>query len=42
VAATFFGANLDKTRRFLHEYGYMPKMIKRRFGNGWVGHTIGP
>ena len=23
VAATFFGANLDKTRRFLHEYGYM-------------------
>jgi len=27
VAATFFGGNLDKTRRFLHEYGYMPKMI---------------
>src|SRR5215212_11939694 len=27
VAATFFCANLDKTRRFLHEYGYMPKMI---------------
>src|SRR3954471_21736814 len=34
VAATFFGANIDKTRRFLHEYGYMPKMIsKGRFNH---------
>jgi hypothetical protein len=27
VAAAFFGGNVDKTRRFLHEYGYMPNMI---------------
>jgi hypothetical protein len=26
VAATFFGGNIDKTCRFLHEYGYMPKI----------------
>jgi hypothetical protein len=29
VAATFFGGNIDKTRRFLHEYGYMPTMISK-------------
>ena len=29
VAATFFGANIDKTCRFLSEYGYMPKMISK-------------
>jgi hypothetical protein len=29
VAATFFGGNIDKTRRFLHEYGYMPNMISK-------------
>lgn len=29
VAAAFFGANLDKTRLFLQEYGYMPKMISK-------------
>lgn len=23
VAATFFAGNIDKTRLFLHEYGYM-------------------
>ena len=23
VAATFFGGNIDKTCRFLHEYGYI-------------------
>ena len=41
VAATFFGANLDKTRRFLHEYGYMPKMIsKGRFTHRL--HAIDP
>ena len=27
VAATFFGGNLDKTRLFIQEYGYMPNMI---------------
>lgn len=27
VAATFFGANVDETRLFLHEYGYMKKML---------------
>src|SRR5215210_1798019 len=32
VAAAFFGADIDKTRRFLHEYGYMKEMIsKSRF-----------
>ncbi|MCA1838630.1 MAG: IS982 family transposase [Actinobacteria bacterium] len=41
VAATFFGANIDKTRRFLHEYGYMPKMIsKGRFNHRL--HKIDP
>jgi hypothetical protein len=29
VAATFFGGNVDKTRRFLYEYGYMKKMISK-------------
>ena len=34
VAASFFGANIDETRRFLHEYGCMPKMIsKGRFNH---------
>ncbi len=41
VAATFFGANVDKTRRFLREYGYMPKMlIKGRFNHRL--HEIDP
>jgi Transposase DDE domain len=41
VAATFFGANIDKTCQFLHEYGYMPKMIsKGRFNHRL--HTIEP
>jgi hypothetical protein len=41
VAATFFGANIDKTCRFLHEYGYMPKMIsKGRFNHRL--HAIDP
>jgi hypothetical protein len=41
VAATFFSGNLDKTRRFLHEYGYMPKMIsKGRFNHRL--HAIDP
>jgi len=29
VAATFFGGNIDKTRLFLAEYGYMPRMISK-------------
>ena len=34
VAATFLGANIDKTCRFLSEYGYMPNMIsKGRFNH---------
>jgi hypothetical protein len=41
VAATFFGANIDKTCRFLSEYGYMPKMIsKGRFNHRL--HAIDP
>ena len=41
VAATFFGANIDKTCRFLHEYGYMPNMIsKGRFNHRL--HRIDP
>ncbi|MDQ3834561.1 MAG: IS982 family transposase [Actinomycetota bacterium] len=41
VAATFFGANIDEARRFLHEYGYMPKMIsKGRFNHRL--HKIDP
>jgi hypothetical protein len=41
VAATFFGGNIDKTCRFLHEYGYMPKMIsKGRFNHRL--HRIDP
>ncbi len=27
VAAAFFGGDLDKTRSFLDEYGYMPEMM---------------
>ncbi len=41
VAATFFGANVDKTCRFLREYGYMPKMVsKGRFNHRL--HEIDP
>lgn len=29
VAATFFGGNIDQTRLFLGEYGYMPEMISK-------------
>ena len=41
VAATFFGANIDKTCRFLHEYGYMPKMISKGCFNHRL-HKIDP
>ena len=41
VAATFFSGNIDKTCRFLSEYGYMPKMIsKGRFNHRL--HKIDP
>jgi hypothetical protein len=43
VAATFFGGNIDKTCRFLHEYGYMPQMIsKGRFNHRMhaINHTL--
>jgi len=42
VAATFLGANLDKTRLFLHEeYGYMPNMISKSHLNRRL-HAIDP
>lgn len=41
VASTFFGANIDKTRRFLHEYGYMKKMISKSHLNRRI-HAIEP
>jgi len=41
VAATFFGANIDKTCRFLSEYGYMPKMISEGRFNHRL-HKIDP
>jgi hypothetical protein len=41
VAATFFGGNLDQTRRFLHEYGYMKKMISKSHLNRRL-HAIEP
>jgi len=41
VAATFFGANIDHTRRFLHEYGYMPDMISKSHLNRRI-HRIEP
>jgi hypothetical protein len=41
VASTFFGGNIDKTRRFLHEYGYMKKMISKSHLNRRL-HAIEP
>ena len=41
VAATFFGGNIEKTRRFLYEYGYMPKMISKSHLNRRI-HRIEP
>jgi hypothetical protein len=32
VAATFFGANIYKTCRFLHEYGYIGGLLRRNMG----------
>jgi hypothetical protein len=41
VAATFFGGNIDKTRRFLEEYGYVPEMISKGHLNRRI-HAIEP
>src|SRR4051794_39689593 len=41
VAATFFGGNIEKARRFLHEYGYMPNMISKSHFNRRL-HRIEP
>lgn len=41
VAATFFGANIDKTRLFVEEYGYMPNMISKGHLNRRL-HAIEP
>jgi hypothetical protein len=41
VAATFFSGNVDKTRRFLHEYGYMKPMISKSHLNRRI-HRIEP
>ena len=30
VASTFFAGNVEKTRRFVYEYGYMPRMISKK------------
>jgi DDE family transposase len=41
VAATFFGGEIEKTRRFLYEYGYMPEMISKSHFNRRL-HRIEP
>ena len=41
VAATLFGANIDKTRLFLEEYGYMPAMISKGHLNRRL-HAVEP
>ena len=41
VASTFFGGEIEKTRRFLHEYGYMKKMISKSHLNRRL-HAIEP
>ena len=41
VASTFFDGNIDKTRRFLYEYGYMPLMISKSHLNRSL-HAIEP
>jgi hypothetical protein len=33
VSAAFFSGNIDKTRLFLHEYGYMKEMISKSGAN---------
>src|SRR3972149_4802489 len=36
VAALFFGGNMEKARKHMQEYGYIPRMIgKSRFNRRW-------
>jgi hypothetical protein len=41
MASTFFGGNIDRTRRFLNEYGYMKKMVSKSHLNHRL-HAIEP
>jgi hypothetical protein len=41
TASASFGANIDKTRLFLHEHGYMPNMVSKSRLNRRV-HAIDP
>ncbi len=41
VASTFFGGEIERARRFLNEYGYMPKMISKSHLNRRL-HAIEP
>ncbi|MDQ3251336.1 MAG: IS982 family transposase [Actinomycetota bacterium] len=41
VAAAFFGGNIEATRSFMSEYGYMPKMISKSRLNRRI-HAIKP
>ncbi len=41
MAASFFGGNLDKSRAFLEEYGYMSSMISKSHLNRRL-HAIKP
>lgn len=41
VASTFFGGEIEKTHRFLHEFGYMPKMLSKSHLNRRL-HAIEP
>jgi hypothetical protein len=41
VAAAFFGGNIEKTRLFLHEYGYMKSMLSKSRLNRRL-HAIKP
>jgi hypothetical protein len=41
VAAAFFGGNVERSRRFLREYGYVPAMISKSRFNRRI-HAIEP
>jgi hypothetical protein len=41
VASTFFGGQIEKTRQFLYEYGYMKKMISKSHLNRRL-HALEP
>lgn len=42
LAATSFDGDIDKTRRFLYENGYMPLMIGKSHLNRRLHHAIEP